>query len=63
MLGKKRSKDFQGWGEETPTLLQDQCSTGNKTGSQPAPRPVEQVHNFGRWGEGAKSLWCQGYKL
>ena len=33
----------------------------NKTGLQPVSRPVEQVHYFGGWVEGAKSLWCQGF--
>ena len=28
----------------------------NKTGLQPVSRPVEQVHYFGGWLEGAKSL-------
>ena len=28
----------------------------NKTGLQPLSRPVEQVHYFGGWVEGAKSL-------
>ena len=32
----------------------------NKAGLQPVSRPVEQVHYFGGWVEGAKSLWCQG---
>ena len=32
----------------------------NKTGLQPVSRPVEQVHYFGGWVKGTKSLWCQG---
>ena len=31
------------------------------TGLQPGLRPVEQVHYFEGWVEGAKSLWCQGF--
>ena len=31
----------------------------NKTGLQPVSRPVEQVHYYGGWVEGAKSLWCR----
>ena len=31
--------------------------TVNKIGLQ----PVEQVHYFGRWVEGTKSLWCQDF--
>ena len=34
--------------------------TENKTGLQPVSRPVERVHYFGGWIEGAKSPWCQG---
>ena len=30
-----------------------------KAGLQPVSRPVEQVHYFGGWVEGSKSLWCQ----
>ena len=30
----------------------------NKTGFQPVSSPVEQVHYFGGWVEGAKPLWC-----
>ena len=33
----------------------------NKTGLQPVSRPVDQVHYFGGWVEGAKSFWCQGF--
>ena len=36
-------------------------SLRNKTGLQTVSRPVEQVHYFGGWVEGAKSLWCQGF--
>ena len=32
----------------------------NKTGLQPVSRPVEQVHYFGGWVNGSKSLWYQG---
>ena len=32
------------------------CATFNKTGLQPASRPVEQVHYFEGWDVGAKSL-------
>ena len=28
---------------------------------QPVSKQVEQVHYFGGWVEGAKSLWCQGF--
>ena len=33
----------------------------NKTGLQPVPRPVQQVHYFEGWVEGAKPHWCQGF--
>ena len=33
----------------------------NKTGVQPVPRPAKQVHYFGGWVQGAKSLWYQGF--
>ena len=36
-------------------------NNSNKTGLQPVSRPVEQVHYFGGWVEGTKSLWCQGF--
>ena len=42
-------------------MIQISLQIKNKTGLQTVPRPVEQVHYFGGWVEGAKSLWCQGF--